>query len=165
MAAGNTYTQIASTTLGSAAATVTFSSIPATYTDLVLVIWGNLSGNELGIQFNSDTGTNYGQTSLFGNGTTAASTRITNYNGLGIGGIVSRSAPSIVNIQNYSNTTTFKTCLTRAEQTRSSVDGVVAFVGTWRNTNAITSIVVRDLGGSNNLISGSTFNLYGITAA
>ena len=160
-----TYTPIATTTLGSAQATVTFSSISATYTDLVLIAWGGNSGNEFGLQFNSDTGTNYGQTALAGNGSTATSTRNTSYNGVGMGGLASRSAPSIVNIQNYSNSTTFKTSLVRGEQTRSGVECVIAFVNTWRNTNAITSITIRDLGGSNNIASGSTFTLYGVKSA
>jgi len=132
-----TYEPIATQTLASPSATVTFSSIPATYTDLVLIAWGTLSGNEFGLQFNSDTGTNYGQTALAGNGSTATSTRNTSYNGVGMGGLASRSAPSIVNIQNYSNSTTFKTSLVRGEQTRSGVEAVIAFVNTWRNKDCI----------------------------
>jgi hypothetical protein len=161
----STLIPIATNTLSTATTTVTFSAIPSTYTDLVLIAWGGNSGNEFGLQFNSDTGTNYGQTALAGNGSTATSTRNTNYNGVGMGGLASRSAPAIVNIQNYSNSTTFKTSLVRGEQTRSGVECVIAFVNTWRNTNAITSITIRDLGGSNNIASGSTFTLYGIKAA
>jgi hypothetical protein len=161
----NTYESIATQTLGSAAATVTFSSIPSTYTDLVLIAWGGTSGNEFGLQFNSDTGTNYGQTALAGNGSTATSTINTSYNGVGLGGLSSRGAIAIANIQNYSNSTTFKTSLTRTQQTRSGVEAVLAFVNIWRNTNAITSITIKDLSGSNNLTSGSTFSLYGIKAA
>jgi hypothetical protein len=160
-----TYTLINSTTLNTATATVTFSSIPSAYTDLVLVAWGGVSGNEFGLQFNSDSGTNYGQTALAGNGSTATSTRNTNYNGVGMGGLASRSAPAIVNILDYSNSTTFKASLIRGEQTRSAVESVIAFVNTWRNTSAITSITIRDLGSSNNIASGSTFRLYGIEAA
>ncbi|NBQ97859.1 MAG: hypothetical protein EBU12_06490, partial [Microbacteriaceae bacterium] len=61
MAAGNTYSQIASTTLGSAASSVTFSSIAATYTDLVIVVQAAVTAGSIALrmQFNSDTGTNY----------------------------------------------------------------------------------------------------------
>jgi hypothetical protein len=62
MAAGNTYEAIATQTLGSAAASVTFSSIPGTYTDLVIVctpLRVTAGAEELVFQFNSDTGSNY----------------------------------------------------------------------------------------------------------
>ena len=57
MAAGSTYTPIATTTLGSAG-TITFSSIPSTYTDLVIVLNGNGSRvagtDDTGLRLNSD---------------------------------------------------------------------------------------------------------------
>jgi hypothetical protein len=60
VAAGNTYVAIAEQTLGTAAASVTFSSIPGTYTDLVLVLSvQDASGNTFALQFNGDTSTNY----------------------------------------------------------------------------------------------------------
>jgi hypothetical protein len=78
MPAGNTYEAIATQTLGSAAASVTFSSIPSTYTDLVLVCNFETSSNAIAgvyIQFNGDTSTNYSSTNLIGNGSTAESSR------------------------------------------------------------------------------------------
>jgi hypothetical protein len=82
MPAGNTYEAIATQTLGSAAASVTFSSIPGTYTDLVLVVAGTLTtGTEnIVMQFNGDTGSNYSVTSLLGDGSTASSFRSSNIN-------------------------------------------------------------------------------------
>jgi hypothetical protein len=59
MAAGNTYVAIAEQTLGTAAASVTFSSISGTYTDLVLVVTGTMTGGpdiRCYMQFNGDTG-------------------------------------------------------------------------------------------------------------
>ena len=66
---------------------------------------------------------------------------------------------AIINVQNYSNSTTYKTTLSRH-----STQFAGAFVGTWRNTAAITSITIINLG-AGGFASGSTFTLYGITAA
>ena len=80
MAAGNTYDAIATQTLSSAAASVTFSSIAGTYTDLVLVtsIRKSTTGVSAYLRANNDSGTNYSTTYLYGSGTSAISTRDTN---------------------------------------------------------------------------------------
>ena len=69
MAAGATYTPIATQTTSGSTGAVTFSSIPQTYTDLVVVINTSLSGlcNSL-LQFNGDTGSNYSGTVIGGSG-------------------------------------------------------------------------------------------------
>jgi len=116
MAAGSTYTPIATNTLGSDTATVTFSSISASYTDLVLIInGGTASTGNFYVRFNSDTGSNYSYTALYGTGSAAGSTRESsrtllylNYYGYGENNL---NANTIVNIMNYSNTTTNKTLL------------------------------------------------------
>ena len=64
MAAGATYEPIATQTLASAAATITFSSIAATYTDLRLIFAKPIGGSSLLLRFNSDTATNYSWTYL-----------------------------------------------------------------------------------------------------
>jgi len=79
MAAGSTYTPIATTTLGSSATSYTFTSIPSTYTDLVIV--AQIKGDTttyLNLRFNGDTGSNYSRTTLSGNGSTASSERRSN---------------------------------------------------------------------------------------
>jgi hypothetical protein len=179
MAAGSTYTPIFTTTLGSAAASVTFSSIPSTYTDLVLVSFaqGQASGgdNRLQLQFNGDTATNYSSTYLVGNGSTASSARdtnrsqIDNVTQLADSGSSSFS-PFIHHIMNYANTTTYKTVLQRgndAGDTTTSYRQTGASAGLWRSTSAITSIVIKGGGGnsSSGFSAGSTFTLYGIAAA
>jgi hypothetical protein len=160
-----TYTLIASNTLGSAAASVTFSSIPATYTDLVLV--SNVSGSggnaNLRITFNSDTGTNYSTTALSGDGTTAVSNRSTSQTAM----LVVQTGASlngawttyISHFMDYSNTTTYKTALSRFVAAGSET---TANVHLWRSTSAVTSITVAT--STNNYASGSTFKLYGIEA-
>ena len=164
MAAGSTYTPIATTTLGSAQATVTFSSISGSYTDLILVMSVK---NSLGsyydnlLQFNGDTGSNYSWTRLRGNGTTADSTRGSNQTSIQVGWGGADYVPNIVQIQNYSNATTYKSVLSRQNDAAANV---AAYVGLWRNTAAINQITINAYSGSN-LSSGSTFTLYGITAA
>ena len=161
-----TYEPIATTTLGSAAASVTFSSISGSYTDLVLVIWGRTStgGGDVICQFNSDTGSNYSWTRLSGDGSSAASSRSSNSTNirLTVAAYPDSTNATLVlaSINNYSNSTTYKTVLTRANQTGQAAE---AIVGLWRNTNAITSIVVTST--PNNFNSGATFTLYGIKAA
>ena len=162
MAAGSTYSQIASTTLGSAQASYTFSSIPSTYTNLRLVAQlGSSTLDNASIRFNSDTATNYSRTWIEGNGSSAVSNRNTNlnlypiaYSGNDLNNI------SFTDIMNYSNTTTYKTQIQRWGNT----SYVVASVGLWRSTAAINSITILNQNGYN-LIAGSTFTLYGIKGA
>jgi hypothetical protein len=164
MPAGNTYESIATQTLGSAAATVTFSSIPGTYTDLVLVSAGSNSAlNDIKLRFNSDTGNNYSETLLLGSGSSAITARGSNISGLVHNYTDSSIASATTNILNYSNSTTNKTTLTRWNATSSSDPYVAAYVGLWRNTAAITSITVFVASGT--MSTGSTFSLYGIKAA
>lgn len=165
MAAGSTYTPIATTTLGSAAASYTFSSIPATYTDLVIVANGLGSGNTgLGMQFNGDTASNYSATFLEGSGTAAISERQASVGSIRVAWNslwdTSTIANIIINVQNYSNTTTYKTSINRSNNSARYAE---AIVGLWRSTAAITSITLS--GSSTNLAAGSTFTLYGIAAA
>jgi hypothetical protein len=165
MAAGATYEPIATTTLGTAAVSVTFSSISQAYTDLVLIVnaKGASGGDKaLAVRFNGDTGTNYSQTRISGNGTTADSDSQPNEPFMDLG--LSNSTvynSDIYQIMNYSNTTTYKTALGRGNLADSRLR---AGVGVWRNTAAITSVTVIN-GGSINFIVGSTFTLYGIKAA
>jgi hypothetical protein len=160
MAAGNTYESIATQTLGSAAASVTFSSIPGTYTDLVLIFNGKgaASGN-VTFQFNGDTGTNYSATIIYGDGSSAGSVRVSSQSSMNIGSVGTDWTTNTFSIMNYANATTYKTVLGRY----SRPDEVGAKVGLWRSTSAITSIVVGKSSGTYD--TGSTFSLYGIKAA
>ena len=165
----STYSQIATQTLGSAASSVTFSSIPQTYTNLVLISvcsTSRVSSNaSVDIQFNSDTSTNYSNTFMYGDGTTTTSSRASNATSIWIGQTIGNSSTNpeiqITNINNYNNTTTYKTVLSRGNHPSQLV---LASVGLWRNTAAITSIKLINEGG-NNFIAGNTFTLYGIKGA
>ena len=174
MAAGNTYVPIATQTLGSAAASVTFSSIPATYTDLVLVVSAFPSSTAAGhytqIQIGNgsvDTGSNYSDTALLGDGSTASSYRdapTTSFwcNSAGAN-MQSATSPliSTINIMNYANTTTYKTALIRSGNPAGNL--VYSDVALWRSTVAID--VIKIFISVDNFTAGSTFNLYGIKAA
>jgi hypothetical protein len=165
MAAGKTYEPIATTTLGSAQATVTFSSISGSYTDLVLVITGQISVTDdaYGLRFNSDTGSNYSTTALYGNGSSALSFRSSNDTKIDIGRSGNDESNSIIQIMNYSNTTTYKTTIGRGNNPG---DIVITSANLWRSTSAINAIEISVFGaGGRTLSSGSTFTLYGISAA
>lgn len=158
----STYTPIASLTLSAATSSVTFSGIPQTYTDLVIVASysRSASGNGL-IRFNSDTASNYSYVYILGDGTTASSSKQGNrtsavfgYEGTNI------QNTAIINIIGYSNSTTNKTFISRSND---STLGTVAWVNLWRNTSAITSVELYP--NSGNFNSGSTFNIYGIDSS
>jgi hypothetical protein len=158
-----TYALIESQVLGSAAAEITFSSIPNTYTDLIIVVaaTSDTGGSRaLYMQFNSDTGANYSQTYVNGDGTTAASGRGSNANQISelLSITPSNTAQANINIQDYSNTTTNKTVLSRGN----SMNQTGAVAGLWRSTSAIASIKLYPSGGNFN--TNSTFRLYGIQA-
>jgi hypothetical protein len=162
-----TYEPIATQTLGSAAASVTFSTIPGTYTDLVLICNAKMASNEtLMLRYNSDTATNYSDTYLNGNGTAAASARTTNntkqdlvYTGSGKN---TEFFTVICNILNYTNTTTNKTTLIRSSAANSEATAIVSL---WRATPAAITTITLLGNNSSNIASGSTFTLYGIKAA
>lgn len=160
-----TYEPIATTTLGSAAASYTFSSIPGTYTDLVLVaITKNsvVTVNGIFVRYNGDTASNYSTTFLYGNGSAAVSSRASSQTQAQMGWDGSTDfTPTIISVQNYANATTYKTALSRSNEPSSRV---AAWVSLWRSTSAITSITVTAESPANFAI-GSTFTLYGIKAA
>ena len=161
MAAGATYVPIQTQTLGSSG-TVTFSSIPSTYTDLVLIVNGTFASSDDGfyIQLGNgsiDTGTNYSTTYLYGTGSSAASGRESNTTGMQLGRAGTSNSTSIISIQNYSNTTTYKTGLGRGNNPSSLV---ITSVGLWRSTSAVNILKVNTT-----FNTGSTFSLYGIASA
>lgn len=164
-----TYDSIATTTLGSAQSSVTFSSISGSYTDLVIVCspaQTTAGQGDIYISFNSDSGTNYSATALYGSGSAAGSTRQSNQTGIrpeyyGYPDTTVGNTTTIINVMNYSNTTTYKTVLARANSASTGTDAVV---GLWRSTAAITSITLQ-MNASATFKANSTFTLYGVKAA
>jgi hypothetical protein len=167
--ATNTYVAIDKVTVGTATPSVTFSAISADYTDLVIVFecFTTAAGaRDVALRFNSDTASNYSSTFFQGNGSAATSTRESSQTRMmidysGAGTTASTAEIGIVNIMNYSNATTNKTVLVRANRAGAGTDAVV---GLWRNTAAITSVTLMFINGTDNFGVGSVFSLYGILA-
>ena len=161
----STEVAIATTTLGSAAADITFSGISSAYTDLrvVLVNVGGTSGCRL--QFNSDTGSNYSTTNLSGDGNNAASARATNNDRISLDYWgMSATTPSMYTADIFSYAgSTFKTVLgTAAEDYNggASAGSASVRVGLWRSTAAITTVKLFTVGTA--FQAGTTATLYGI---
>lgn len=165
----STYTPIASATVsGSSTASYTFSSIPSTYTDIVLVASIVASSGTPGVYYqlgngSIDTGTNYSSTVMLGTGSSAASYRYSNATAIygNVTGDTASTVVSMAHFQNYSNTTTYKTVLCRHS---SAADYVMSTAGLWRSTAAVNTIKI--LAASTNVFPvGTTFTIYGIKAA
>ena len=162
-----TYEPIATTTITTTTTGITFSSIPATYTDLVLVLSLTTSTEDasVNLRFNGDTATNYSYTNIYGRyATSVASERGSSTAQIVILGAyygTSTTIPTLarVNIFNYAGSTN-KTVLSEATGDKNGTGEVGRWVGLWRNTAAITSLTIQ-----NTVLSGTTMTLYGIKAA
>jgi len=99
----NTYTELRRTVVGTATPSVTFDLTGISgYTDLVMVVSATNPTNDSGIliRFNSDTGSNYSDTSIYGNGSSAISFRSSNATGMNAGRTDTGISTNIINIQN-----------------------------------------------------------------
>lgn len=170
----NTYTLISSSTLGSNQTSVTFSSIPSTYTDLVLIMSvraANSSGNPTMsplIRFNGDTATNYSYTELYtSNGTSAASFRAssqtagdTTFNG------TTTTANTFSNtelyIPNYTVSANKPFSMYTVAENNATAGYIYTGAELWRNTATINSIALVSYNGVESFATGSSFYLYGI---
>jgi hypothetical protein len=171
----STYTPISTQTLASAANSITFTGIPQTYTDLRIVIANAKATNTARNVFirvgngTLDTGSNYSHTNLGARSlsTTPFSARESNQSQGKISWYTAMTTAqaqmSIVDIMNYSNTTTNKTMLssTRVQEGDGTYSGVEDLVILWRSTLAINTIsILTDV--ADTFQSGATFTLYGI---
>lgn len=171
MSAGSTYTPIATYTAPSAQASYTFTSIPQTYTDLVLIYQTRASSQNVYIdvvgQVNGDTGSNYSFQYMSGDGSSpragyssSPSRMIFDSNGAPWN---SYWAIGRINFMSYTNAK-YKTVLSRTDNAGGSSGGADFVMNLWKNTAAITSIKIY-LDGGYNLDAGTTLTLYGIAAA
>jgi hypothetical protein len=160
-----TYIPIATQTLGSAASSITFSSIPNTYTDLRLVLTGTTaSSTSITFQFNGDTGYNYGNIWSDGYETSFDSNALSNGSYLAAASTINTSTtvPVMVSMDVFSYAdSTNKTALLFAANDQNGSGEVDNIVGLWSSTSAITSIKIFTGGGAN-LSTGTIATLWGI---
>lgn len=162
MPAGVTYTPITTTTVsGSSTSTITFSNIPATYTDLVLVVSGTAAG-DIQFRLNNDSGSNYSVLRFAGTGSGTQTDRFTSTEWyLSQGGFTDALAQA--HIQNYANTSVFKTGIMRISNTSSANPRLSLNIGNYRSTSAISRLDMISPSGA--YTAGFTASLYGIAAA
>jgi hypothetical protein len=152
---------LATITLGSAQSTVTFSSIPATYRDLRLVVDLTPTAATYDIygRFNGDSGSNYSYVEAGGNGSVTYSGASTlTFHPIGY---LTTAAKTVIefSVLDYSVTDKHKPGLVRQS---TAAEAVAMRATRWANTSAITSLAV--IASTSTFASGSVFSLYGILA-
>ncbi len=159
----STYTPIYATTLTSGVSSITFSNIPTTFTDLVIVssnVTCSNAGGFISLRFNGDSSSLYSNTYITASSSSVSSGRNSGSVAYIVGDTdTSAQTMSVNHIMNYSNVTTYKTILSRCGYGSASSQ---AFSSLWRSTSPVTSITLY---GNGNINSGSTFTIYGIKAA
>jgi len=167
----STYKLISSNVLSSSAASVTFSAIPSTYTDLVVrfSVRADETGttrSDMTLKING-TSANYSYTRLIGSGTAVTSTRVSSGTSFNPGDInaVDSTANTFTNgeiyIPSYLVSQNKPISSILAQENNATSAFIRAFANLWSNTEAITSLVFTVNGGFN-YVSGSSFYLYGI---
>jgi hypothetical protein len=156
-----TYIALANTTLANNASSVQFSSIPATYRDLVIVIRCTGTQNmQSTMTFNGAGSGQYSWISMFGNGTTATSNTAASQNNINIHTeatiSTTNSGTNIIQIMDYSVTDRGKTGLNRLT---APAELTLAQAFRWDNASAISTITFGAP-----FAAGSTFALYGIVS-
>jgi len=158
-----TYELLDSTTLASAASSVSFTSIDQSYGDLVLVVEAESTQATPKLRFNSDSGSNYSYVDMQGisSGNTNSSSGTLDYLRIQVANI--KAAPSlfIVQIMDYSATDKHKSSLSRTSADETDATRVGAVAGRWANTSAITSLAI-EASVAQTFDTGSSFYLYGI---
>jgi hypothetical protein len=165
------FESIATSTLGAGQTTVTFSSIPSTYTHLqIRASVAAAVNNGILTRFNGDTANNYARHRLAGNGTTVAAgsgssvSSIYVYYGSGVPTAASTFGPMVLDILDYTNTNKYKTLRALCGYDANGTGGIDLDSGVWMNTAAVTSISFL-MDGATTYNSGTTFALYGIKGA
>jgi hypothetical protein len=165
------YYSIATTTLGSSTADITFSSIPNTYTHLQIRFIAKstnsaTAADNLAFRFNSDTAGNYTRHYLDGSGSSVTAGANTGVSQVYATCAQTSSAPSafgvgVLDILDYTNTNKYTTARVLSGQDSNGSGGVDFTSGLWLNTNAISTITLT--GGSSAIFQQhSQVALYGI---
>lgn len=156
--------------------TITFSSIPSTYTHLQIrgiSRCGRTDGEDNYIlRFNSDSGNNYAHHKIYGTGSTVAAAATTSTSGINVDSSISSPfigtsnfAPLILDILDYANTNKYKTVryMSGVESNGGNRNRIFFGSGLWQSTSAITSITLL-ADASQTLSQYTTLALYGIKA-
>ena len=163
------YESIATTTVGAGGtSTITFSSIPSTYSHLQIRYIGRNSVNNsvIKITLNSDTATNYSLHYLYGNGATVTAGGAASQSNMEANMAVSSYSANVfgcgvMDLLDYANTNKYKTLRVLNGFDNNGSGQVTFSSGSWRNTNAVTSITLIP-NSSGNFEQYSSFALYGI---
>ena len=170
----SSYESIATVSVGSGgSSTITFSSIPATFTHLQIRVMGRQTNgsadNYANLRFNGDGGSNYSYHHLVGDGSTAAASSATSQTVIYLqryaaaGAAASIFGASVIDILDYQNTNKNKTIRNLGGNDRNGAGAIYFSSGAWFNTAAVTSITITPA--SNDWAEYSSFALYGIKGA
>ena len=164
------YELISTTTLGTATSSITFSNLgdySSTYKHLQIRALTRTDQVNDGIfmRFNSDTGSNYADHNLYGNGSSVFSQARTSQTNIQF----ARTAYSSMTASSFSGivldildaySTTKNTTIRALSGMTGGANNLQLYSGLWNNTAAISSINIFP--GATNFVSGSRFSLYGI---
>jgi len=166
MPAGATYEPIATTTLGSANSTITFSSIPTSYTDLRLIVVSTPTASlQLKIRYNNDSTAIYSGAEIRADGASVGSDRYTgeNSNYANWGYLWTANLGMVkFDVLNYLGST-FKTTLSTWDCDKNGTGNLERGVHLYRSTSAINRIDL--VTSTSTMAAGTTATLYGIKAA
>ena len=167
------YDSIATVTLGSSQSSVTFSSIPSTYTHLQIRAIARTdrasiaSGDWYKVTLNSDSGSNYAFHQLRGDGASATAAASSSIGFMeveraaGAASTANAFGTIIFDLLDYANTSKYKTQRTLGGYDNNGAGVVGLYSGVWMNTSAVNTITFVP-GGGTNFVQYTQFALYGI---
>jgi len=162
----STYEPIATTSLSASTSTITFSSIPSTYTDLKFILVGKgATATNVNLRFNGDTGGNYFAAYLQGNGSAASANYQSSIDNIYLTQAInwSDTYPSFLEADIFSYAGSLQKTITASTSGDYNGSGFATkWVGRWASTSAITSLSIT---APSNWAVGTTATLYGIKAA
>lgn len=165
----DTFIKIASVTVGSGGAgTITFTSIPSTYTDLQVMLSLRSTGStfeNVTINFNGVTSNQYSDRTLQGNGSAASSSQNNSISAMyplqANGNTTANTfSNAYVYVPNYAGSNNKSVSVDSVTEDNSSTAFARLVSGLWSNSSAITSITFTITG--NSIAQYSTATLYGI---
>jgi len=170
----SSYESIATVTVGAGgAANVEFTGISGSYSHLQIrfiarTARASFPDDNLAIQLNGNTGSNYAQHQLNGNGSAASAGGGSTLTDMRLGRLTGSTAltgnfaPGVIDILDYSNTNKNRTLRSLSGNDNNGAGDVTLMSGLYQSTTAVTSIKLFSQTGSNNFAQYSSFALYGI---